>query len=203
MKLCRACGVDVSKDTKNRHPLIGKDICPTLGEFATSAVRSLPCPSGCELCLDVKKFEAGYVCQRCYRELTSLHTLQRKLKDTKNGITSKIAKVASLLPTKQLQASANATARNQSARLAEQVITEGNLMMPNPENETQPSTNKSPSRSSRKKRAATDVPSNADRVKRRRILEAVESAPTSSSKSPDVAVSLSKCEPLFVNYYYF
>ena len=63
MKLCRACGVDVSKDTKNRHPLIGKDICPTLAEFATSAVKSLPSPSGCELCLDVKKFEAGYVCQ--------------------------------------------------------------------------------------------------------------------------------------------
>lgn len=96
MKLCRACGVNVSKDTKNRHPLIGKDICPTLAEFASSAVRSLPSPSGCELCLDVKKFEAGYVCQRCYRELTSLHTLQKKLRDTKDTITCKIAKVASL-----------------------------------------------------------------------------------------------------------
>ena len=198
MKLCRTCGVDVSKDTKNRHPLIGKDICPTLAEFATSAVKSLPSPSECELCLDVKKFEAGYVCQRCYRELTSLHTLQKKLRDTKDAITSKIAKVASLLPTaatKQLQASANANARNQlsQSRLAEQVLTtssEGNSMMPNSENEIQPSTNKSPSRSSRK-RAATDVPSNADCIKRRRILEAVESALTSSSKSPDVAVSLS------------
>ena len=198
MKLCRACGVNVSKDTKNRHPLIGKDICPTLAEFASSAVRSLPSRSGCELCLDVKKFEAGYVCQRCYRELTSLHTLQKKLRDTKDAITSKIAKVASLLPAKQLQAcaNANANARNQlpsQSRLAEQVLTtssEGNSMMPNPENETQPSTSKSPSRPSQK-RAATDVPSNADRIKRRRILEAVESAPTSSSKSPDVAVSLS------------
>lgn len=120
------------------------------------------------------------------------------MRDTKDAITSKIAKVASLLPTaatKQLQASANANARNQlsQSRFVEQVLTtssERNSMMPNSENETQPSTNKSPSRSSRK-RAATDVPSNADRIKRRRILEAVESAPTSSSKSPDVAVSLS------------
>lgn len=120
------------------------------------------------------------------------------MRDTKDAITSKIAKVASLLPAKQLQAcaNANANARNQllsQSRLAEQVLTtssEGNSMMPNPENETQPSTSKSPSRPSQK-RAATDVPSNADRIKRRRILEAVESAPTSSSKSPDVAVSLS------------
>ena len=173
MKVCRACGVDVSKDTKNRHPLSGKDICPTLTDFATNAVRSLPSPSGCEVCLDVRKFEAGYVCQRCYRQLTTLHTLQKKLRDTKDAITNKVAKIASLLPSKQLQAS--------------------NSMMPTPEteNETQPSTNKSPPRSSRK-RAASDVPSNADRIKRRRILEAVESVPTSSSKSPDVAVSLSE-----------
>ena len=119
MKVCRVCGVDVSKDRKNRHPLAGKDICPTLTDFATSAVRSLPSPSG---------FEAGYVCQRCYRQLTMLHTLQKKLRDTKDAITNKVAKVASLLPSKQLQAS-NPT--------------------PETENETQPSTTKSPPRSLR------------------------------------------------------
>ena len=99
MKACRACGIDVNKDTKNRHPLTDKDVYPTLIKFATSAVRSLSSPSVGELCLDVKKFEAGYICQRCYRQLTTLHTLQKKLRDREDAITSKVTKVASLLPT--------------------------------------------------------------------------------------------------------
>lgn len=175
MKACRACGVDVSKDTKNRHPLTGKDICPTLIKFATSAVRSLPGPSGGELCLDVKKFEAGYVCQRCYRQLTTLHTLQKKLRDTEDAITSKVTKVASLLPTEQVQASR---------------VPSYSSLSTGGENETHPRTSKSTPISTRK-RAATDAPSNAERIKKRRILEAVESVPTTSSNSPDVAVSLS------------
>ena len=202
MKTCRACGIDVSKDTKNRHPLTGKDVCPTLTKFATSAVRSLSSPSGGELCLDVKKFEAGYVCQRCYRQLTTLHTLQKKLRDIEDAITSKVAKVASLLPTVQLQTSANATDPSgeismqshspEVAPVSSATSSDGNLLRPTSEAanaETQPSTSKSPISS--RKRAATEVPSKAERSKKRRTLEDVESAPTSSSKSPDVAVSLS------------
>ena len=81
-------GVDVdnSKEKKSRHPLSDRNICST---FTTSAVKALPSCHGCEFCLDIKKFEAGYVCRKCFRELTMLNALQKQLRDTKEAIASK------------------------------------------------------------------------------------------------------------------
>ena len=68
------------------------------------------------------------------------------------------------------------------------IMQEKHFMPTLEENETT-SIHKSPSSS--RKRSGVDLQSKGERVKRRRILEAVESVPPSSStsKSPDVAVS--------------
>ena len=102
VSLCRACGVDVIKNKKNGHPLSGKDICPTLTEFATDAVKSLPSSDGREFLLNAQEFQAGYVCRGCYRELLRLHTLENQLREAKEAISNKVAKAACHLPTKQV-----------------------------------------------------------------------------------------------------
>ena len=169
-KFCRACGVDVSVNNKNRHPLLGKEICQTLTEFATDAVKAV---SSSELLLDIQQFQAGYVCRACYRELVKLHTLKEQLKGTKECIRNKLAKIACLLP---------ANPRNPGAVVSTATTN------PTPHHETQ-SSYVSP-QSSRKRRR-TEQMSNTERRKRRRILETVQSAPTatSSTSSPDVVVS--------------
>ena len=111
MTFCRACGVDVddSKERKSRRSLSDSTICSLLTGFATSAVKALPTCHGYEFCLDMENFEAGYVCRRCFRELTKLNNLQKQLIDTKEAIATKVAKAAaeSLLPLKKTALSAN------------------------------------------------------------------------------------------------
>ena len=102
VSLCQACGVDVTKNKKNRYPLSGKDICPTLTEFATDAVKSLPSSDGRKFLLNAQEFQAGYVCRGCYRELLTLHTLEKQLHEAKEAISNKVAKAACHLPTKQV-----------------------------------------------------------------------------------------------------
>ena len=95
------CGSDVGgRNKKNRHPLFGKDICPTLTVFATDTVKLLSGPEGSELLLDVQTFQSGYLCRSCYRELAKLHSLQKQLSETKTSISNKLAKIFHLLPTK-------------------------------------------------------------------------------------------------------
>ena len=92
------CGFDVGgRNKKNRHPLFGKHICPTLTGFATDTVKSLSGPEGSELLLDV---QSGYLSRICYRELAKLHSLQKQLNETKTSISNKLAKIFHLLPTK-------------------------------------------------------------------------------------------------------
>ena len=57
VSLCQACGVDISKNKKNRHPFSGKDICPTLTEFATSVVRSLTSSTDASFCSMLRSFK--------------------------------------------------------------------------------------------------------------------------------------------------
>ena len=186
VNLCRACGVDVSKNKKNRHPLSGKDVCPTLTEFAIDAVKSIPSSHGREFLLDVREFQAGYVCRRCYRELVRLHTLEKQLSDAKEAISNKVAKAATHLPAKQVLQSKSAD-RNGTVLVTQ-------VSRP----ETQSTSYQSPR--SHRKRPGTVLPSSTERRKRIRLLEVTESVPTSSTASPDVAVSQSK-QTHFVVYF--
>ena len=169
MECCRTCGVDVGGRNKNRHPLFGKDICPTLTGFATDAVKSLSVssPQGSELLLDVQTFQSGYVCRGCYRELVKLHSLQKQLSDTKESISNKLAQISHLLPTKPIGRSPS-TCQHGLASKATSYL----------------------SPRAHRKRPGIDLSSNAERIKRRRTLDVAKSVPSTSTNSPDVAVSL-------------
>jgi hypothetical protein len=171
MNCCLACGVDVENAKKSRHPLSDSDITPLLVEFATSAVESIPSQQGSKLQLDVQQFKSGYVCRSCYREVLKLHSLQKQLKEANEALANKLTRTACLLPS--------------TTHIGGTLITNQSHQSPDV----------------RRKRSLVNIPTQilSPRNKRRRILQAVRSVPTSSNKSPDVAVSsivLKKCMPI-------
>ena len=85
----RACGVDVAKDKKQRQTISGNaTFCSILTPMASTVSDQL----------DVKKFEEGYVCKVCSRELEKMQKLQAQLDEVKGCIFSKLTNAAHLLP---------------------------------------------------------------------------------------------------------
>ena len=102
----------------------------------------------------MKRFEEGYVCRSCFRELEKAQRLQAQLDELKGNLLTKVEKAANSFPT------------------------------------TSCTGNETPVRASRKRPAVEAHLSSEQRKRRRRILQAVECAPTTSAKdSPDVSVS--------------
>ena len=94
-KFCRACGVDVAKDKKQRRTISRNAIfCSTL----------IPMASAVSDRLDVSKFEEGYVCKVCSRELEKMQKLQAQLDEVKGSIFSKLTNAAHLMPTTEMPA---------------------------------------------------------------------------------------------------
>ena len=96
------------------------------------------------------------MCVEFVRELVRLHTLENQLCEAKDAISSKVAKAACHLPTKQVDQNAQS-----SSHLAPAL------------DETQSATYPSPC--SRRKRLCPAPPSSSERRKRRRIIEVTSS----------------------------
>ena len=76
-KFCRVCGIDVAKDKKQRWTISGNaTFCSILTPMAYTVIDQL----------DVKKFEEGYVCKVCSRELEKMQELQAQLDEVKGSI---------------------------------------------------------------------------------------------------------------------
>ena len=122
--------------------------------------------------------------------MSKLNSLQKQLSETKETIASKLAKTASLLPTRKDNQNGDASSyRSQQKRPSNTA-----QISPATTQKRTTSIHNSPRSCRKRPSGADDIQSNGERIKRRRIIEAIESAPTSSgastSKSPDVAVSL-------------
>ena len=85
-KFCRACGIDVAKDKKQRRTISGN--ATILTPMASTVIDQL----------DVKKFEEGYVCKVCSRELEKMQKLQAQLDEVKGSIFLKLTNASHLLP---------------------------------------------------------------------------------------------------------
>ena len=156
MNLCRVCGTDVELNKKNRRSVSGNPCCKTLLEVAACSLEANF--SGAQL--DLKRFEEGYVCKGCFREVDRLHRLQKQVVDLKAVVSSKVAqtihcyRVVACPPV--------------PPALSSSILNE-----------------KSP-----RKRPATVQLESDHQSKRRKHLRTVKLLPSSSNQSPDVAVSV-------------
>ena len=82
------CGVDVEANKKNRRSLSSNDLCrAVLTDIA------LRCHSGTSRShLDLQKYQEGYVCKSCFRELERLSVQEKRVRELKESIESKVRK---------------------------------------------------------------------------------------------------------------
>ena len=78
------CGVDVEANKKNRRSLSSSDLCcAVLTDIAQGTSRSR---------LDLQKFQEGYVCKSCFRELERLSVQEKRVRELRETIESKVQK---------------------------------------------------------------------------------------------------------------
>ena len=87
---CRACAtnVDGAEQKKQRRTL-----------NAPFRVALTPIASSVSDSLDVQKFEEGYVCKSCSRELEKMQRLESQLNEVKRNLMNKVTHAARFLPT--------------------------------------------------------------------------------------------------------
>ena len=84
MDAWRVCGVDLDVNKKNRCSLSRNICCFIPTEIAISSL-------GVESTLDVKKFEDGYVCRGCFREIEKVYKVQIQVNELKTKVATKVA----------------------------------------------------------------------------------------------------------------
>ena len=87
MNVCRLCGVDLGTNKKNRRSL-SRNICRSvLTEVAVTSLET--CQSGSRL--DTSKFEEGYLCRSCFKDVGKLYKLQLEISNFKETVATKVS----------------------------------------------------------------------------------------------------------------
>ena len=84
------CGVDVEADKKNRRSLSSSDVCRTI---LTDI--HLSCSQGTGRSqLDVQKFQEGYMCKSCFREIERLSVHEKQARELKVATNTSLPNLA-------------------------------------------------------------------------------------------------------------
>ena len=82
------CGVDVEASKKNRRSLSSNDHCRAI--LTDIALNCYQCTSSSHL--DLQRFQEGYVCKSCFREIERLSVQEKQVRELKETIESKVRK---------------------------------------------------------------------------------------------------------------
>ena len=124
------CGVDVEVRKKNRRSLSSNDHCRAI--LTDIALNCYQCTSSSHL--DLQRFQEGYVCKSCFREIERLSIQEKQVRELKETIESKVRKelhryttsesTAALNPLHTLSHSVSPRSRKRPRSAVESVSTE-------------------------------------------------------------------------------